>query len=216
MNPLTRHFPLYGLRLTTPRLTLRLPDPAELAALADVAADGVHDPAIMPFNVPWTEAAPAARARGVVQHHWDMLSRVGPEKWAIPFAVFVGDEVVGMQDVGARDFAVTRQVGSGSWLGQRFHGRGIGTEMRAAILHFAFAGLGAEVAVSAAHVDNPASLAVSRKLGYRENGTERVTPGGKPNVLQRLLIDREAWEANRAVEVAVDGLDDCRELLGVA
>ncbi|HEY1178345.1 MAG TPA: GNAT family N-acetyltransferase [Phytomonospora sp.] len=216
MNPLTRHFPLYGLRLTTPRLTLRLPDPTELAALGDVAADGVHDASIMPFNVPWSEAPPAERAHGVVRHHFEMLGRMSAERWAIPFAVFLGDEVVGMQDIGAREFAITRQVGSGSWLGQRFHGKGIGTEMRAAILHLAFEGLGAEVAVSAAHVDNPASLAVSRKLGYRENGTERVTPGGKPNVLQRLLIDREAWAARRAVDVEIDGLDDCRAMLGLA
>lgn len=214
MHPLAAHFPLYGLRLTTPRLVLRLPDPAELAALADLAAEGVHDPAVMPFSVPWTEAGPAVRARGVVQHHWDMLSRIGVERWSIPFAVFVDGEVAGMQDVGAREFALTRQVGSGSWLGQRFHGRGIGTEMRAAVLHLAFAGLGAEVAVSAAHVDNPSSLAVSRKLGYRENGTERVTPGGKANVLQRLILDRETWEARRSVDVVIEGLDECRDMLG--
>lgn len=215
MHPLARHFPIYALRLTTPRLTLRLPDPAELAALADVAADGVHDPAIMPFNVPWTEARPEKRARAVVQHHWEVLSQIGAERWGIPFAVFCDGEAVGFQNVGAREFALTREVGSGSWLGQRFHGRGIGTEMRAAVLHFAFEGLGAEVAVSAAHVDNPASLAVSRKLGYRDNGTERVTPGGRPNVLQRLLLDREAWRANAFTPVEVHGLtDDVRALLG--
>jgi hypothetical protein len=39
--------------------------------------------------------------------------------------------------------------------------------MRAAILWLAFAGLGAEYAVSGAYLDNPASLGVSRRLGWR-------------------------------------------------
>ncbi len=42
--------------------------------------------------------------------------------------------------------------------------------MRAAVLHLAFAGLGAQHAVSGAHDHNTASLTVSRKLGYRDDG----------------------------------------------
>lgn len=37
-------WPLYGLRIRTPRLELRLPDDALLSDLASVAADGVHAP----------------------------------------------------------------------------------------------------------------------------------------------------------------------------
>jgi len=44
------HWPLYGLRLRTPRLELRLPDLADLSAMGDVAAAGVHDAAVMPFT----------------------------------------------------------------------------------------------------------------------------------------------------------------------
>jgi len=211
---ITEHFPLLGLRLTTPRLELRLPDPAELAALAELAAEGIHDPDVMPFSVPWTDAPPAERARGVVQHHWGMLSRITPEGWSIPFTVFVDGEVAGVQDIGAQDFAVTRQVGSGSWLGQRFHGKGIGTEMRAAVLDLAFEGLDAELAASAAYADNPASLAVSRRLGYRDNGTERCSSRGKPNTMRRLILDREAWERNRTVKVEIEGVEACRGMLG--
>ncbi|MCP3800659.1 hypothetical protein NLX83_15435 [Allokutzneria sp. A3M-2-11 16] len=40
---LVDHFPLVGLRLTTPRLELRLPSPE------DLASDGIHDPGVMPF-----------------------------------------------------------------------------------------------------------------------------------------------------------------------
>ena len=48
-------------------LELRLPDGADLAALAALAEAGVHDPAVQPFSVAWTDAEPAARARSVLQ-----------------------------------------------------------------------------------------------------------------------------------------------------
>ena len=61
---ITDHWPLFGLRLLTPRLELRVPDLTELAQLADVAAAGVHDPASQPFVVPWTDGTPAEVVRG--------------------------------------------------------------------------------------------------------------------------------------------------------
>src|SRR5256885_9501597 len=55
---------------------------------------------------------------------------------------------IGVQEVAGRDFAGTRRVSTGSWLGAPHQGHGLGTEMRAAVLELAFRGLGAEVAVS--------------------------------------------------------------------
>ncbi|SOJ57338.1 Putative succinyl-CoA transferase [Mycobacterium simulans] len=69
--------------------------------------------------------------------------------------------VVGVRSLIGKDFPITRQVGTGSWLRLRSPGRGYGTEMRAAALYFAFSELGAQVATSASYVDNPASIAVS-------------------------------------------------------
>ncbi len=48
---------LYGLRLDTPRLELRLGGRAELEALAEVAKAGIHPPDEMPFAVPWTDGS---------------------------------------------------------------------------------------------------------------------------------------------------------------
>src|SRR3954452_25599868 len=76
-----------------------------------------------------------------------------------------------MQDLIAEDFPTLGTVTTFSWLAPRARRRGIGREMRAAILHLAFAGLGAREATSEAFVDNTASNAVSRALGYEENGT---------------------------------------------
>jgi hypothetical protein len=62
----------------------------------------------------------------------------------------------------AQDFSLLRSVGTGSWLGTEYQGQGIGKEMRSAVLHLAFAGLGAQIARSGAYFDNEASLRVSR------------------------------------------------------
>jgi RimJ/RimL family protein N-acetyltransferase len=76
--------------------------------------------------------------------------------------------------------ACTPSGGLWLWIGLEYQGQGIGTEMRAAVLYLAFAGLGADYALSGAFTDNPASLAVSRKLGYGEDGVDREVRRDKP------------------------------------
>lgn len=210
-----RHWPLFGLRLTTSRLAMRIPTLEDLDALADVAAEGVHDPSEMPFGVPWTDAEPAERARGTVQHHWNLWASWKPDDWHCQLVTICDGQVVGTQEVGARDFAVVREVKTGSWLGQRFQRQGIGTEMRAAVLHLVFAELGAQSALSGAFLDNPASLEVSRKLGYRPDGVARKSRRGEPVTEQRLRLTRDDWEVHRDVPVTVDGLAPCLPLFGL-
>ena len=211
---LTDVWPLFGLALRTPRLELRVPSLEQLAALGELAAEGVHDPAFMPFYVPWTDQPPADRARAVMQYQWSQWGRHTPESWALELVVSAGGTVVGLQGISARDFARTREVESGSWLGRRHHGRGYGTEMRAAVLHLAFAGLGAEQARSGTFTDNAASLGVSRKLGYVPDGTARHVVRDQLRTDQRLLLDRQRWAAHRTVPVEIEGLAPCLPLLG--
>ncbi|MGW2402130.1 GNAT family N-acetyltransferase [Kitasatospora sp. NPDC001664] len=212
---LTDHWPLLGLRLRTPRLELRLPTDDELAALADLAAAGVHAPDRMPFLVPWTDLPPEERARSVVQHHWLRRGNWSPQDWALNLAVLESGRVVGQQTVAAREFAVLRQVGTGSWLGTAHQGRGIGTEMRAAVLHLAFAGLGAAEATSGAFEDNGPSYAVSLKHGYEPDGVDRHVVRGKPVTTRRLRLGRARWEEHRSVRVTVEGLAPCLPLFGL-
>ncbi|MGI8333740.1 GNAT family N-acetyltransferase [Actinomadura scrupuli] len=213
---LVDHFPLLGLRLSTPRLELRLPSPQELAALAELAAEGVHDPEVMPFLVPWTDRPPAEVARGVIQHHWLNLGGWEPREWSLNLTVFHAGVVVGVQSISARDLAITREVSTGSWLGRRHQGQGIGTEMRAAVLHLAFAGLDAEEATSSAFADNHASQAVSRKLGYRFDGLERRVIRGAMVVDGRLRLSRADWDRHRTTPVTIEGLPPCLPLLGIS
>lgn len=108
-----------------------------------------------------------------------------------------------------------RTVGTGSWLGLRFQGHGVGKAMRQAALAPAFDHLGAEVAESEALLDNPASLAVSRGVGYSENGIGRHAPRGIPRDTQRFRMTLEGWRSRPRPEVIVEGLDWCLELFGV-
>ncbi|WP_414943201.1 GNAT family N-acetyltransferase [Amycolatopsis sp. cmx-11-32] len=209
-------FPLVGLRLMTPRLELRLPSAEELGALAALAADGIHPPSAMPFLVPWTDRPSAEVARGVIQHHWSRLGNWTPDDWSLNLTVLHSGVVVWQQTLGARDLAILREVGTGSWLGKRHQGQGIGTEMRAAVLHLAFAGLGAESAISGAFEDNLASQGISRKLGYRPDGLQRHAVRGGARTVRRLRLLRADWERCRSIPVTIDGLSLCRPLFGIA
>lgn len=212
---LAEHFPPFGLRLRTPRLELRLPDPEELAELGDLAIRGIHPPDELPFLSGWTLAEPALVARHVLQKFWRDLANWTPEDWSLYCCVFYDGTVIGNQSIGARDLAVRKEVRTGSWLGQAYQGKGFGTEMRAAVLHLAFAGLGADEAVSAALRYNAASQGVSRKLGYALDGVERQIVRGEVAIDQRMRLTRAAWEQHRTVEVIIEGLDACRPMFGL-
>jgi RimJ/RimL family protein N-acetyltransferase len=209
-------WPLFGLRVRTPRLVLRYPDDHDVMALAELAAAGIHDPETMPFSVPWTDAPPSDLRRNTVQHYWLTRGEWSVNRWRLPMAVVHDGAVVGVQDLFATDFPVLRAVATGSWLGLGHQGRGIGTEMRAAILHLAFAGLGAEHAYSGAFDDNAASRAVSAKLGYEDDGRKQVVRRGQPAWLTGYRLARHRWEQQRRADIAIDGLDACAELFGLA
>lgn len=206
-------WPFAALQITTPTLELRYPDDDDLVVLAHLAAEGIHDPGAMPFFVPWTRAEPADLTRNVLQHGWGRRASLTRDDWSLPFAVRVDGQLVGVQDLFAKQFAVRRTVESGSWLVQRAHGRGIGTEMRAAVLHLAFAGLGAEEAHSGSFVDNPASAAVSRHNDYEPNGEDILEREGQPARLQHWVLTRANWLLRRRDDITVTGLDACHRLL---
>ncbi len=213
--PTVPNWPLFGLRLRTARLELRLPSLADLDELASLAAEGVHDPAVQPFGVPWTDVPPDQRSRCVLQFHWRQWAGWSPQDWTLNLVVDIGGTIVGTQGVTGRDFAVLREVSTGSWLGQRHQRQGIGTEMRAAVLQLAFAGLEAEYATSDAFTDNAASLGVSRKLGYAFDGIYRQVIRGRPATQHRLRLDRAGWQAHRPVDVEITGLAECRPDFGL-
>lgn len=206
-------WPLRHLVLRTPRLELRPDDDAGLDELVEVAYAGVHPSEEMPFGEPWTDADPRHIGRNALQHFWQQRSALTPEDWNVHFLVRLGGRVIGVQSVHGRDFGVTREASTGSWLGLAHQGRGVGTEMRAAVLMLAFDHLGATSVRSSAFEDNTASHRVSARLGYRRDGTATRVRRGKPATEVRLVLTpgefvRPGWT------LAVEGLDGCRGLLG--
>lgn len=202
---------LTGLRLRTPRLELRLPTRADLRALAELAREGVHDPAEMPFEVAWTDNADQPSfVEDVIAYHESKLRSWQPDDWRLELVAFVDGRPVGVQGLNAERFAETCAVSSGSWLGRAWQGRGLGTEMRAAILSLAFDGLGAQVARSGALDGNEQSLGVSRKLGYVETGVHYVSPRGTPVPHVDLELRREDFRS--PVPVEIEGLEGLRSL----
>jgi RimJ/RimL family protein N-acetyltransferase len=212
---MSRHWPLFDLRITTPRLQLRLPTEELTDQLIDTILDGVHPPDQMPFSVPWTRVPRAQLPFNTLSYLWRELAGFKRDDWALPLAVIVDGAAVGVQALLAQDFPITRQLESGSWLGLRYQGRGYGTEMRAAALYFAFTALGAEVATSASFVDNPASIAVSRRNGYRDDGVDRMAREGVMVEQLRFRLTRDDWQKHRAVDVRVEGFERCRPLFGL-
>ena len=208
-------WPIAGLVIRTPRLELRWPSDDDLVALAELAAEGVHGADEMPFTVPWTRGTPTEVRRRVLQWHWQQRAQWTAGSWAWTPVVVADGEVVGTQSMFADHFAVRRSVGTGSWLGRRFQGRGIGVEMRRAVLHLAFTGLGAAVAETGAFEDNTASLSVTGRLGYRPNGDKLVAVEGRPRRVLLFALDRPSWASSATGDdVELAGVAPCLELFG--
>lgn len=208
--------PLLALKIRTPRLELRLPTRAELETLARLAQAGVHPPETMPFRVAWTDTAGEPDfVESFIGFHEGQRAAWRPERWHLLLAVWAEGEPAGSQALEAEDFAATRTVATGSWLGRRFQGRGYGTEMRAAALELAFAGLGAERARSGVIEGNVASARVSAKLGYEPAGEQLVSPRGEPLRETVLELTRERWAATRRAGIRIEGLEPCLPLFGV-
>lgn len=193
MTSLSTVWPLFGLKLATPRLELRPILDQDIPAAVAAAASGIHDPGRNPFSNPWTALPADQLGPNMARWYWRCRAEATPENWTLLLGVWHEGSFVGCQDLGASDFASLRTVTTGSWLAQTAQGRGLGKEMRAAVVLYAFDWLGAEVAESEAAAWNDASLGVSRSLGYTTNGTSRKAWGGVVETLQHVRVTRETF-----------------------
>jgi RimJ/RimL family protein N-acetyltransferase len=207
-------WPLFGLRIRSERLLLRLPGDDDLGRLMAVAQAGIHPPDVMPFGIAWSTVPSPAWERGFLQHHWGLRASWTPDNWQLNLMIELDDQPIGSQSIHAARFSVLRMVDTGSWLGRSYQGRGYGREMRAAVLAFAFDALGARVATTEAFLDNAASAGVSRSLGYEENGRGFLAPKGLARETQRFRMTLERWRSRPRLAIEVEGLEACRELFG--
>jgi RimJ/RimL family protein N-acetyltransferase len=207
-------WPLFALRLRSERLVLRLPTDDDLVDLLAVAKAGIHPPGEMPFGVAWSTAPSPAFEYGFMAHHWEKRAAWSPDDWWLNLLVERDGAPIGSQTIHASRFAVARTVDTGSWLGRAFQGQGYGKEMRAAVVGFAFDGLGARVAETEAFLDNAASNGVSRSLGYAENGRGSLAPEGVARETQRFRMTADDWHSRLRPALTIQGLDACRAMFG--
>jgi RimJ/RimL family protein N-acetyltransferase len=191
-------WPLRDLVLRTPDLELRGMTEDWALQLAQVVPDDVEQhPALAHFSA----------ATDVLQAYWRNVGLWLPTEWVAELVVLHNGAPIGLQALEGKDFAERRTVDTHSWLVPSARARGLGKQMRSAVLSLAFDHLGAEAAVSEAWSDNAASLGVSLSLGYVETHTEAHDDG---RVMRHLRLT--GWSSHLPVEVA--GLEPCLPLFG--
>ena len=212
MKTLQEIWPPYGVRIEENDLTLTIVTDEDIPGLVDLALNGIHEPDAMPFLTPWTAVEPERLPANMMRFFSGVRAQFTPEKFDLLFAVRIAHKLAGIQALHATDFGVTRTAETGSWLGRSYKMRGIGTRMRRAVCAFAFDHLGAVELTSGAFLDNPASLAVSTKVGYRPNGRFRMTRReGEVAINQRLVLTPDDFV--RGEPVTVMGAEQLRSFL---
>jgi len=206
--------PLLNLRITAGPVELRGITDDLIGPLADLAIAGIHEPDFMPFSFPWSIAPAAEMPLNFAQYHWRTRAEFSPKKWSAIFAVSWEGELVGTQGFETQDYLVTRYGETGSWLSRRFQGRGIGTAMRQVICAFAFDHLDAEYVTSAAFADNAASLGVSKKVGYEDQGWIPFDRLGQQARLRRLMLEPADF-VRYEHPLTVSGLEEFRSSIGL-
>lgn len=209
-------WPLFDLRVSTPRLELRYVDDELAAELALLAARGIHDASTMPFGLPWSDAESPQLERNTMQFYWRCRAETSPNAWSVNLATIVEGRVVGSTALETTNFPTLREFGTGSWLGREFQGKGIGKEMRVATLHLGFLGFGGEHATTAAWPDNAPSLGVTRSLGYASNGTRRALRRKEAGVMHEFEMSRSDFVSRlQRDDVTLHGVAECLSLLGL-
>jgi len=216
MTSLSDIWPPFGLRITAGPVQLSAVRDEDIPALVELVQAGIHEPDAMPFAVPWSAPAPPAElAHSMATHYWETRAQFRPDRWNLELVVRWDGVVVGIQGFEASDYLVTHSGETGSWLGRACQGRGIGTAMRQAICAFLFDYLDAQEITSAAFLDNPASWAVSRKVGYAANGMFRQKRrDGELAICRRLRLRPEDFVPGPC-HPTVEGLAPLRRFLGL-
>ncbi len=153
--------------LTTERLTLRPPAPADAEAIHRLINDWpvVRMLSRLPYPYPrtladeWIASTVAQRERGQA---YDFVV-TGRED---------GREII-IGGIGVRLDATPRTARLGYWVGRRFWGHGVATEAAKRVVSWALANLPIDRVEAYVAIDNAASAAVLRRAGLRETGQAR-------------------------------------------
>jgi RimJ/RimL family protein N-acetyltransferase len=209
----TSAWPLFNLGIRCREVKLQPVRDSDLPYLASIRPDGYeHDPRAEMLS---GLSIRQNRERLVYQGYWRSLGTWSQSSWCLDLAVEYQGVIVGVQSLEANDFPALRTVDSGSWLVRFVRGRGVGVAMRMAVLGLAFDHLGALAAVSSARTDNGASLGVSRRIGYTDNGVSLNDSGHGRVELRHMRLIPQDWRASgQGSQVIVNGSEPCLPWFG--
>ncbi len=111
------------LAVATRGLTLRYITDDLAFELARLAAEGIHDPAVMPFEVPWNDVPPPELERNTLWFYRRSSAETTVGHWDLQLCALVDDVAVGMCSVAAADFAVHRSAETARGSGGDISGR---------------------------------------------------------------------------------------------
>ena len=187
--------------LATERLVLRPLQAADAPALHALVNDWevACTLANVPFPYPreqaeqWIAATTRELAAGTA-YHLAITGREGAQ-----------ETLVGV--VGLRCLPASRTARLGYWVGRRYWGHGVATEAAGRLGRWALAHLDLDRLEATVIADNPASLAVLRRLGFREvgQGSEMFRSRGGPQPVLHLAAARSELFGEDAAPPAPDG-----------
>ena len=165
--------------LRSPRFLMRLPSPSDAAELHRLVNDWgvVRMLSRLPFPYPrsltdeWIASVGAQAGQGKAWHFVIIDTAGRPARPSIAGAApaSAGETLVGC--IGLQFDAAARRATLGYWIGRPFWGSGIAAEAAARVTQWAFAHLEIDRIAAAVALDNPASAAVLRRIGFVESGT---------------------------------------------
>lgn len=200
-------WPPFSLRIQVEDLELIAVDDSHVQALSAVTAEDIYGADIPDHAFIWLKELPL----NSLKYRWANRVSMSPAQWSLDLVALRDGVIVGTIDLRTTNFADTRTVETGSFVFYRYQGQGVGTLMRHAVAVYAFDYLGALEMTTAWAKNNPASEAVSRKLGYQITGETR-DPGGF--LCDAARLTRAAYRRDPQVSVTGHTVELQRLLIG--
>ncbi|MDF2093643.1 GNAT family protein [Knoellia sp. 3-2P3] len=156
--------------------------------------------AVRQQNRPWLEeweaTSPDGRAPGLgfpaLVRHYNREARAGR---MVPFVIRSEERIIGQMHLFGLSWGSLLSCAAGYWVSQSVAGRGIAPTALAASVDFALDDLGLHRVEVNIRPDNAASLAVVRKLGFRDEGLR-----------ERYLHINGAWRDHRTFALTREDL----------
>lgn len=186
---------------------LRVMRDEDIACVAQVGAADIYGANIPEHAFPWLFDKKMNTPAAMAQHRWEHRAKLCTQKWTLDFIArdVETQEMVGVVDLVAENFAAAREVETASWVLHRFQSQGYGTLIRQAVAEFSFSHLDAHSLRTSWIETNLASARVSEKMGYRISTEKKEEPAGPENINRPVVIARlSATDYHRPEGLRVD------------